>query len=202
MEELTRDAVLKAIADFDDKGSDEFFRRYNIRRSRSYFIRYNGRDYDMKAVTRIALNLVSGRKIRAPLEQSAAVRRRLERDDIGISVVHHQKTYDKSSTEGRRYWTKQKKAERDRRLARKAMKRNRRRHDGWIRCEACGFEDKERSMFDAHHLSPLAAGERETRVCDLAVLCPTCHRWAHAKAGDRLHPLPIGQVRRGRYRRG
>ena len=45
----------------------------------------------MKAVTRVALGLVSNREIRAPLEQSAAVRRRLERGDIGISVVHHKK---------------------------------------------------------------------------------------------------------------
>ncbi len=198
MEELTLGAVLKAIADFDNRGSDEFFRHYGIRRSRSYFIRHNGQDYDMKAVTRKALALVSDREIRAPLEQSTAVRRRLERRDIGISVVHHKKTYKRSSVEGRRYWKKQKKAERDRGLAREAMRLNRQQHCGWIRCEACGFEDKERSMFDAHHLSPLEAGERETRVDDLAVLCPTCHRWAHAKAGDRLHPLPVEQVRRGR----
>ena len=43
-------------------------------------------------------------------------------------------------------------------------------------------------MFDAHHLSPLVLEERESLVSDLVALCPTCHRWAHAKAGDRLHP--------------
>ena len=41
-------------------------------------------------------------------------------------------------------------------------------------------------MFDAHHLQPLAVGIRESRVDDLVVLCPTCHRWAHAKAEDKL----------------
>lgn len=119
--------------DFDDKGSNAFCRRYRIRRSRSYFIRYHGQGYNMKAVTRAALGLVSGpQAVRAPLRQSAAVKRRLERDDVNIKVVHHGKTYDRASTEGRRYWTEQKKAERDRRLAREAMRLNRPRHGGWI----------------------------------------------------------------------
>ena len=52
-------------------------------------------------------------------------------------------------------------------------------------------------MFDAHHKRPLAAtGERKNRVKGLAVLCPTCHRWSHAKADDRLHPLPVKDIRR------
>ncbi|MER8536669.1 HNH endonuclease [Mesorhizobium sp. M1005] len=49
-------------------------------------------------------------------------------------------------------------------------------------------------MFDAHHLQPLAAGNRESRVDDLVVLCPTCHRWAHAKAEDKLSPIAIHDV--------
>ena len=199
----TRDAVLKAIADFDDRGSDKFFRHYRIRRSRSYFIRHEGQEYDMKAVTRVARGLVSGEQaIHASLGYSEEVKRRLERDDLDIKVVHHEKTYDRDSPEGRQFWTEQKKAERDPRLAREAMRLNRCRHGGWIKCEACRFRDKERSMLDAHHLSPLVLGERESLVSDLAVLCPTCHRWAHAKAGDELHPLPVKQIRRGRRRAG
>ena len=189
MKDLTRDAVLEAIADFDDKGSDKFFQHYQIRRSRSYFIRHEGQEYDMKAVTRVARGLVSGQQaIHAPLGYSEKVKRRLERDDLNIVVVHHEKTYDGASPEGRQYWTEQKRAERDPRLAREAMRLNRNRHGGWIKCEACGFRDMERSMFDAHHLSPLMLGKRESVLDDFAVLCPTCHRWAHAKAGDRLHP--------------
>ncbi len=201
MEDLTRDAVLKAIADFDDRGCDDFFRHYRIQPSRSYFIRHQGQEYDMKAITRVARGLVSGEKtIHASLGHSVEVKRRLERDDLDLKVVHHKKTYDRASREGRRFWTKQKKAERDPRLAKEAMRLNRCRHGGWIKCEACGFTDKERSMFDAHHLSPLVLGQRDSLVSDLAVLCPTCHRWAHSKAGDRLHPLPVKQIRRGRRR--
>ena len=201
MEDLTQDAVLKAIEDFDERRATKFFRHYRIRHSRSYFIRHEGQEYDMKAVTRVACGLVSGQQAnRVSLGHSDKVKRRLEEEDLKFEVVHHKKSYDRASPEGRRYWTEQKKAERDPRLAREAMRLNRCRHGGWIKCEACGFSDKERSMFDAHHLSPLVLGERESVVSDLAVLCPTCHRWAHSKAGDRLHPLPVKQIRRGRRR--
>ena len=203
MEDLTRDAVLKAIADFDERGSEEFFRHHGIRRSRSYFIRYHGQEYDMKAVTRVALGLVSGRQaIRAKIGKSETVNRRLERDDIRIKVVHHEEADGQTGAEGRRNRTKRIDVKRDSGLADKAMRLNRRRHGGWIKCEACGFRDKERSMFDAHHLSPLVLGERESLLSELVVLCPTCHRWAHAKAGDKRHPLPVKHVRRGRRRAG
>ena len=202
MEELTRDAVLKAIGDFDDRGPDEFFQHYGVRRARSYFIRHDGQDYDMKAITRVALGLVLGRPaVRAPVGHAAAVKRKLA-NDFDFEVIHHVDTYDRTSQEGRRYWTKQRQTERDPRLAGEAMRLNRRRHAGWIKCEACGLKDKERSMFDAHHLSPLSLGKRRSCQSDLVVLCPTCHRWAHAKAGDRLHPLPVEQIRRARRRTG
>ena len=90
-------------------GSDKFFQHYKTRRSRSYFIRYDGQEYDMKAIARVARGLVLGQQaVRAPLGLSAAVRRRLEGDDFGFEIVHHEKTFDRESAEGRCYWTKQK----------------------------------------------------------------------------------------------
>ena len=58
MEELAREAVLQAIASFDDRGPEEFFGHYGVTRDRSYFIRHNGQEYDMKAVIRVALGPV------------------------------------------------------------------------------------------------------------------------------------------------
>ncbi len=202
MEELTCEAILEAIATFDKLGSDEFFRHFGIERSRgrSYFIRRKGREYDMKAVVRVAHGLLIN-QANPPLpplnHYSDSVARWLRNHDF--EVVRHEVTCARTSQEGRSYWDRQKRAERDPRLAREAKELNAARNGGWIKCEACGFRDREPSMFDAHHKKPLAAtGARETRVKDFAVLCPTCHRWAHAKAGDRLHPLPVKQVRRGR----
>lgn len=56
-----------------------------------------------------------------------------------------------------------------------------------IRCEACGFVaadiygDLDSHLCDVHHLLPLneLPGQRETKLSDLAVLCPTCHRAIH-----------------------
>ena len=101
---------------------------------------------------------------------------------------------DSSSAEGKRIWKLSQEAERDPKLAREVKDLNRSRNSGVIVCEACGFADAANGMFDAHHLRPLAAGDRQSRVDDFAVLCPTCHRWAHAKASDKLSPVSIEEI--------
>lgn len=88
MEELTREAVLHAIADFDDKGAEDFLRHYGVWRDRSYFIRLDGREYDMKAIVRVALGPGLGRRVfRGNLPHSARVRQTLE-NDLGFEVLH------------------------------------------------------------------------------------------------------------------
>lgn len=105
---------------------------------------------------------------------------------------------DIRSEEGKRLWALSRAAERDRKLARAAKAKNKEKNKGLLICEACEYADLADAMFDAHHLSPLAAGVRKSSVDDLAVLCPTCHRYAHAKAGDPLTPLSVGDVGRAR----
>ena len=105
-----------------------------------------------------------------------------------------------ASTEGRRCWTISKKIERDRKLVHLAKARNREQNGGTLKCEACDFTDQLDAMFDAHHIEPLSAGVRESRDDDLAVLCPTCHRWVHAKAKDTLSPVPIREIKDARFR--
>lgn len=55
-----------------------------------------------------------------------------------------------------------------------------------FRCEICDLtrpdleEPLQEAMFEAHHLLPLAeAGERKTKLADLALLCACCHRLLH-----------------------
>ncbi len=103
-----------------------------------------------------------------------------------------------TSVEGKRLWKQSLKIERDSRLRRQVIALNRSQNSGLIVCESCGFSDKVSGMFDAHHLHPLAIGERESRIEDLAVLCPTCHRWAHTKANDKLDPISAEEVSRQR----
>ena len=115
---------------------------------------------------------------------------------------HWRTTYPKiegKSKEGKRIWAISKKIERDRKLGQLAKTKNSEKNGGTLRCEACDFTDRSGAMFDAHHIRPLSEGERDSRVDDLAVLCPTCHRWAHAKAEDKLSPLSIDEIREARF---
>ena len=45
-----RDAVFKAIQEFDDLGRSEFLAKYGFGKSREFFIRYSGKSYDSKAI--------------------------------------------------------------------------------------------------------------------------------------------------------
>lgn len=56
-------------------------------------------------------------------------------------------------------------------------------------CDNCAFDPalltngsgvESRSLLDVHHTVPLNAGPRLTSVKDFKLLCPTCHRFAHA----------------------
>jgi hypothetical protein len=98
------------------------------------------------------------------------------------------------TTEGTKVWRLSLEAERSAALATAAKDWNRAKNGGVVKCEACLFTDDHAGMFDAHHLDPIATGRRESRPDDFAVLCPTCHRWAHAKAEDKLTPLPVNKI--------
>jgi len=48
--QITREAVLRAIAEYDELGRTAFLKRYGYRKARSYFLRFEGKEYDSKAV--------------------------------------------------------------------------------------------------------------------------------------------------------
>jgi 5-methylcytosine-specific restriction protein A len=61
--------------------------------------------------------------------------------------------------------------------------------DGKLACAGCSFVFAEvygevgRGFIEAHHLAPLGelAGERRSRLSDLALVCANCHRMLHRK---------------------
>lgn len=72
---------------------------------------------------------------------------------------------------------------------------------GALACEVCGFDFADcygktgRGFAECHHIRPLAAGMRETRLEDLAVVCANCHRMVHRS------PVPLElEVLRGMLR--
>lgn len=74
--------------------------------------------------------------------------------------------------------------ERDRKLA--ARKKKEATDSGQpILCEGCGLDVSAKygtqvgAVIECHHRLPLSAGKRTTRLVDLALVCPTCHRVLH-----------------------
>jgi 5-methylcytosine-specific restriction protein A len=60
------------------------------------------------------------------------------------------------------------------------------RRTGALACEACGFDSNAdwgvEGIVDCHHLKPVSELEpgRKTRLADVRLLCPNCHRLVHS----------------------
>ncbi|GAB3173349.1 hypothetical protein [Streptomyces incanus] len=50
LNEITRSAVLQAVAEYDRLGRDAFLERYGFGPSRSYLLEIDGKEYDSKAI--------------------------------------------------------------------------------------------------------------------------------------------------------
>ncbi|MFB7718082.1 HNH endonuclease [Nocardia sp. NPDC056100] len=70
---LTREAVLAAIAECDQVGRSAFLARYGLKSAREYFLLYNGRAYDTKAIVGVAHSLVAESRVRPPGAPSGIV---------------------------------------------------------------------------------------------------------------------------------
>lgn len=56
----SREAVLKAMAEADELGRDVFLARHGFRRALWFLVEHNGRRYDSKAITGVALGYQYG----------------------------------------------------------------------------------------------------------------------------------------------
>jgi hypothetical protein len=85
----SRDAVLEAIAEFDALGRDQFLHKYGYGRADAYFLVFEGREYDSKAIAGVAVGYEHSD--RGPLRASefvggaVTVQRKLEA--LGYEVV-------------------------------------------------------------------------------------------------------------------
>lgn len=77
------------------------------------------------------------------------------------------------------------------------------RRDSGLMCEACGLTrpdldlDLQEALFEAHHILPLASGQRSTRLQDLALLCACCHRAVHrlmARSGQTVSVKELSNI--------
>jgi putative restriction endonuclease len=64
--DVDRDAVLAAMAEYDELGRDRFLDVYHFGRARRYVVLYEGREYDSKALMGAAHGHATGQPLRAP----------------------------------------------------------------------------------------------------------------------------------------
>ncbi|MET7359628.1 HNH endonuclease [Streptomyces sp. NPDC005562] len=62
---ITHGSVLKAIAEYDQLGRDEFLAKYGFGEARSYVVVHEGREYDSKALAGVAHQWDHGQPLRA-----------------------------------------------------------------------------------------------------------------------------------------
>ncbi|MFJ2761784.1 hypothetical protein [Streptomyces prasinus] len=61
LNEITRSAILQAVAEYDRLGRDAFLERDGFGPSRSYLLEIEGKEYDSKAIVGAAHGYLSGR---------------------------------------------------------------------------------------------------------------------------------------------
>lgn len=74
--------------------------------------------------------------------------------------------------------------------------------DGGLFCDICAktpgkvSPDLAESLYEAHHILPLASGaERVTKLSDMALLCACCHRLAHRVIAKKRRWLSVDELR-------
>jgi|GEM_PF-436700 len=86
-----RESVLKAIEEYDNIGSENFFKQYGYAKARKYHLKYKGRYYPSKAIVGVAWkhqfggNALSSKKFNGGLETVVPVLKRL---GFAVQTVH------------------------------------------------------------------------------------------------------------------
>lgn len=62
LRDVTREAVLAAVAEYDELGQDDFLRKYGFYRARSYLLIHDGKAYDSKAIVGAAHGFLGERR--------------------------------------------------------------------------------------------------------------------------------------------
>mgnify|MGYP003636141666 FL=1 len=162
----------KAIdPDYDGKGMSSYSKT-----DKEVFYEFKGKNEELKSIANQIKRTISNQKVNQKLYQI-----QVEADE----EIH-------SVKEGKVIYKLHKLRERDNKINQKKkdlyFKKN-----GKLDCEVCGFDFYEtygeigKGFIEAHHRVPLSEvdGETTTKLKDLALVCPNCHKMLH-KAIDTL----------------
>lgn len=190
-----RNAVLAAIAKYEELGPDRFFRKFGYGRAKTCFVLHNGRQYDSKAIAGVALLIQHGR---APERLHGGVRTVLPRlkalrfPVVAIGITESSSALPEEPTgqyaEGEVVAVKVNKYERSAAARAECLAVH------GTGCVACGFEFAAgygpdfTGLIHVHHLHPLSSRKSSGSVDpakDLVPVCPNCHAAIHHGRANR-----------------
>lgn len=201
--QVTRSAVLAAVAEFDRLGRADFLQSTGFGKARVYYLEVDGRLYDSKAIMGYAHGVATGERLR-PEDFSGGDRTVADRlRTLGFAVLKRQQPgWAQDDTEevgaipdpdlggiaapeGAISQRRHLRRERDPKI-RAAKIADAKRRGLTIACEVCGFDFamtygvRGRDYIECHHRTPLhISGPTRTSLADLALLCSNCHRMIH-----------------------
>ena len=156
----------KAIdPDYDGKGMSSYSKM-----DKEVFFEFKGKNKELNSIANQIKTTILNKKINQKLYQI-----QIEEDDKSLSV-----------REGKVIYKLHKLRERDSKINKKKKDRYFQ-ENGKLDCEVCGFDfyetygDLGKGFIEAHHRVPLSEidGETITKLDDLALVCPNCHKMLH-----------------------
>ena len=189
---LTRSSVLKAIAEYDRLGSEEFLRTHGFGKARRYHLMHEGKSYDSKAIVGGAYAIQFKRRI-TPSDFNGGIKTivptldRLKFLVVADAIKDSQVALPEEAGaidlwEGAQQKILVNRYERSTEARAECIQ-----HHG-VQCCICGFDfgatygDRFKGFIHVHHLVPLSRSRRAHKVNakkDLRPVCPNCHAVIH-----------------------
>jgi 5-methylcytosine-specific restriction enzyme A len=187
-----KNAVIKAIEEFNKLGREVFLRKYGFWKAKSYYILYRGEHYDSKAIVGAACGFQFGIPLTATDFSGGKLTVRPKLESLGFKVIS-KKIDDQSSAlpeevpnsypEGsrRQIWVNA--------FERSAAARRACIECHGSECTVCGFDfsskygEEYAGYIHVHHLIPLSKINQAYKVNpkeDMVPVCPNCHAVIHS----------------------
>lgn len=87
IKDITKEAVEKAISEYDDRGSEAMFSEYGGGPSRTYHLEYGGKYYPQKLIVRVAHRFMTGQFLKARGDGASATKTRRHLDKLGFTII-------------------------------------------------------------------------------------------------------------------
>jgi 5-methylcytosine-specific restriction protein A len=186
-----RNAVLRAMAEYDQRGREAFLDRYHFGPAKWWYVVNDGKQYDSKAIVGAAIGYQTGRPLTAhdfKGGEGSAVRRlkslsfEVLRLPVSDATSRIPEEVAESYPEGLRTQVMVNRAERNPAARLGCIEAH------GVACACCGmtfavaYGSEFTGLIHVHHLTPLAGRTELTQVDpkkDLRPVCPNCHAAIH-----------------------